>query len=963
MQDDPLFDDSIIDVNPRKRKIWVYILLVLVAASFLFGSELIGIYIDALWFSSLGYSDVYWYKFRLGGLLFAAFLVLTFLIMRLPFLALNRVLPQLTERPRLRLTSVEDLKEINFLPLIYRPGVWLLSLAVAVLSALSMSQAWPAFALYLNGAPAGVSDPVFNRDVSFYLFKLPVFEMLAGWVLTLAFILFLVFTAAAGYVWYMEKVQGFATADTRRRATLAISVAGSFLALAFALTTYFDRYDLLSSQNDLFTGINYTDANVRLPALNVMVVALILVAIALVVNAIVLKRPRVIAWAAAFVVAVWLVGIVAIPQAVHSFSVKPNELAKETPYIQNNIEMTRRAFAIDRFQETPFQPAPTLTPDQIRANQSTIDNIRLWDPDALKSTFSQIQEIRTYYEFKVPDIDRYLMNGKLRQVMLAAREMNVEQLPPQSKNWINQHLVYTHGYGVAMSTVNEFTPEGLPHLVLKNMPVESDVPEIKVTQPEIYFGESTNLHVYVNTKPQGSTPQPEFNYPASDEEASYSMYQGKAGIPVGGVFRQSALAFYLGDNTKLLFSDYITPESRVILHRNVSERVSKLAPFLMFESDPYIVINGEGKLYWIIDAFTYSDRYPYSTGYRTGGLGVNYIRNSVKAVVDAYNGDVTFYVFEPDDPIIKSYENIFPGLFHPRSEMPEDLQTHIRYPDLLADVQARVYALYQMRNPQTFYNREDLWAIPALETQPNTEPVPMQPYYVLMQLPREEEELEFVSILPFTPAGKDRNNMIGWMAARSNPEYYGQTLIFSFPKNLTVAGPAQIKARVNQDAQLSGQITLWNQQGSRVLRGNLQVIPVADSLLYIEPFYLQAENSPLPELRQVAVATQDRLATGKTFDEALRSLFTELSAQTPAQVAQAAEQPKPTPSGQPAPPAGKQVSPPPAATDAARLAAQAQQLLADYERLTAEGRHREAGEKLDQLKQTLAEMNRNRGGG
>ncbi|MCI0486697.1 MAG: UPF0182 family protein [Blastocatellia bacterium] len=966
MQDDPLLDDNVIDVKPRKRRLWIYITLALVIAVFLFGSQLIDIYIDALWFSSLGFGDVYWYKFRVGGLLFAVFLVVTFLLMRLPFVALNRVLPQLTERPRVRLSSVEDLREINFLPFIYRPGVWLLSAVVALVYATNMSQEWSAFALYLNGSAAGVTDPIFNRDVSFYLFTLPVLDMLSSWFTTVALILFVVVAGASGYVWYVEKVQGFGTKDTRRRATAAISAAGAFFALALAASSYLDRFDLLHTRNDLFTGISYADANARLPGLNVLLVVLLIAFLLLVANAFFLKRAKLITWSAGGVFVVWLVALIIIPQAVHRFSVKPNELAKESPYMQHNIDMTRRAFAIDRFAETPFQPALTLSPEQIRANQPTIDNIRLWDPQALQSTFRQIQEIRTYYEFKVPDIDRYVINGRLRQVMLAAREMNVEQLPDQSRNWINQHLVYTHGYGVTMSTVNEFTSEGLPHLVLKDMPVESDTPDLKVTRPEIYFGEATNLHVYVNTKPQGSTPQPEFNYPAPGDVDSYSKYEGKAGIPVGGAFRQTALAIYLGDGTNLLLSDYITPDSRVLIQRNISSRVRQLAPFLLFESDPYIVINKEGRLYWIIDAFTHSNNYPYSTGYQIGALGANYIRNSVKAVVDAYDGDVTFYVFEPEDPIIKSYQSIFPSLFRPRSDMPEDLLAHVRYPDLLAEMQARVYLLYHMQNPQTLYNREDLWSIPVIETsgQGDEKPASMQPYYVLMQLPgQKEERLEFVSILPFTPAGADRNNMIGWMAARSDGENYGQTLIFSFPKNITVNGPAQIKARVNQDAQLSGQITLWNQQGSRVLRGNLQAIPLADSLLYIEPFYLQAVNSPLPELRQVAVATQDRIATGKTFDEALNKLFTELSSQPPAQVAQADGLSQPPTQTQPSPTPAQPQPPQPATGDTARLAQQAQQLFSDYKRLTAEGKHREAGEKLDQLGQTLAELARKQGGG
>ncbi|HXG66697.1 MAG TPA: UPF0182 family protein [Blastocatellia bacterium] len=960
MRNDPTYDDPIIEIGPRRRSPWRYAVLALLALLFLFGSRLLGIYVDALWFSSVGYADVYWYKFRLGGLLFIIFLILTFLILRLPFFLLDRALPQLTERPRIRPTSVEDLREINFLPLVYRPGVWALSALVALLYAINMTQQWPAFALYLNAAPAGVSDPIFNRDASFYLFKLPVLELAAGWLGNLALLLFVVVTGAAVYTWYIERVRGFGAADTGRRATAAISLAAAFFALTLAVNAWLNRFDYLHTRHDLFTGVSYTDANVRLPGLMVVAIVLLLAAIAFAANAFVWKRTRLLYWGAGAVIAVWLLALLIIPQAIYSFSVKPNELAKESPYIQHNITMTRRAFALDRFEEIPFQPAPTLAASEIRASQQMLRNIRLWDPQVLQSTISQIQEIRTYYEFRVPDIDRYIINGAPRQVMLAAREMNVEQLPDQSRNWINQHLVYTHGYGVTMATVNEFTPEGLPNLVLKDMPVKSDVPEIQVTRPEIYFGELTNQHVYVRTKAQGTT-APEFNFPAPGDADSYNEYDGKAGIAVGGLFRQSVLSFYLGDGTNLLFSDYITSESRVILRRNVSERVSQIAPFLIYEDDPYIVISRDGKLYWIIDAYTHSDRYPYARAYAFRNRGVNYLRNSVKAVVDAYEGDVAFYVFEPDDPIVRSYQGIFPSLFRPGSEMPEDLYAHIRYPEMFADVQAQAYITYHMQSPQTFYNREDLWAIPTAEAtvDGNQEPTPMTPYYVQMRLPGEAQgQLEFVSILPFTPTGEGRNNMIGWMAARSDGEHYGQTRVYTFPKNLTVSGPAQIRARVNQDAQLSGQITLWNQQGSRVIRGNLQVIPLADSLLYIEPFYLRAQNSPLPELRQVAVATQDRLATGKTFDEALGALFTELASQRPAAPTEGQMAAPPTTQTAQAPPQPQQ--PPPATNDVERLARQAQQLFADYKRATSEGRHREAGEKLDQLERTLSEMNRKR---
>jgi uncharacterized membrane protein (UPF0182 family) len=963
MKDEPLFDDEVIDIKPRKRRRWLIVLAAIIIFLFLTGSRLTSIYVDSLWFSSVGYSNIYWYKFRLGGMLFLFFLVVTFLIIRLPFVFLNRFFPELTERPRLRPVSVEEIREVNFLPFFYRPGVWLFSLAGGLLAAINMSREWPEFALYLNSQPAGASDPIFNRDVGFYLFKLPVLELLTGWIQTIAVLLFIVIAAISGYIWYLERIRDAVTTNTKRRATAAISAAGAFAALTYAASTYFDRYDLLWSRNDLFTGVSYTDANVRLIAMNILIVLFLLAAIALVVNAFSLRKLRLIFWLGAIIGVVWVIGLGIIPGSVHSFSVKPNELAKESPYIEHNIKMTRQAFGLDRFEERPFTPAATLTVQQIRDNHETLDNVRLWDRRALQATLGQIQEIRTYYDFQSPDVDRYVINGKLRQVMLSAREMNVDQLPEQSRNWINQHLVYTHGYGVTMNTVNEFTPEGQPHLVLKNMPVESDAPELKVTRPELYFGEKTNSHVYVRTKPQQGT-HPEFDYPAPDNEDSYTVYEGNAGIQVGGLLRKIALSTYLGEGTNLLFSDYINSDSRVLIHRNIRDRVQQIAPFLLFEDDPYIVINREGRLFWIIDAFTYSTRYPYATAYPAADRSVNYIRNSVKAVVDAYDGTVNFYVFdEPEDPIIKVYQSIFPTLFHPNSEMPEDLREHIRYPNLFVNTQARAYMLYHIQNPQTFYNHEDLWALAASEApvQQGAEPEPMQPYHVMMQLPGESASpIEFLNILPFTPSG-NRSNMIGWLAARNDGANYGHSVVYSFPKNVTVNGPAQIRARVNQDSQLSQQITLWNQQGSELLRGNLLVIPLDDSLLYVEAFFLQASGgqSKLPELKQVAVATQDRLAAAKTFDEALRLLFPELESQQPAGQAKPQTQPLTqarTQPGQPAQPAAQ-----PAAGEIQKLSQQALQLISDYERLSAQGKHREAGEKLDQLKATLTELNRKRG--
>jgi uncharacterized membrane protein (UPF0182 family) len=953
MESDRLFDDHVIDLKPRRSRRLFLIAILLVLVLLLFGSELLSVYVDALWFSSLGYSQVYWYKFRMGGLLFLAFLTVSFLLVRVPFVFLNKVLPELNERPKVRVASVEDLRDINVLPILYRPGVWLLPIAVALLSAINLSQEWPSFALYLNSQKAGVLDPIFGRDVSFYIFELPVLNLVASWFQTLAFIVLAAVGFAAGYIWYVDRMRGTLTLDTRRRVVKAVSIAAAFFALALAATTYLDRFDLLESRHDLFTGVNYSDANFRLPALNVVVILLAVSAALLLFNAFRLKQLRFILWPAAIVIVVWVLGVALVPQLVFSLSVKPNELAKEAPFIGHNISMTRQAFGLDRFEERPYQPAAAIDAARLQTSLDTLDNVRLWDRRTLKSTLAQIQEIRTYYDFQAIDVDRYVINHRPRQVMLSAREMNVNQLP--EKNWINQHVIYTHGYGVTMNTASEFTPEGLPNLVLKNMPVESTAPELKVTRPELYYGEATTSHVYVNTRPQAST-QPEFNYPAPDNKDSYTLYQGAAGIQVGGFFRKLALSLYLGDGTNLLLSDYINAESRVLIRRQISERIQQIAPFILFEDDPYIVITRDGRLRWMIDGFTVSDRYPYSTTYQLGNRDINYIRNSVKAVVDAYDGTVEFFVFEPDDPIIKAYSRVFPQLFHPMEEMPPDLREHVRYPSLLLTVQADVYRAYHMQNTQTFYNHEDLWAIATGESAAGAEATAMEPYHVLMVLPGEpDSRLEFVSILPFTPAGVGRSNMIGWMAARSDGANYGHMLVFTFPKNVTINGPAQIRARVNQDSQISQQMTLWSQKGSELLRGNLLVIPVADSLLYVEPFYLQAEGSgsKLPELRLIALAMQDRLASGKTFADALAALFPTVPATVTSSVAQAESSTAAAPEAKPkqanAPPPPKPVE----STGVDSFKKQVQQLVSDYERLTAQGKHKEAGEKLDQLKRLV----------
>jgi uncharacterized protein len=619
---------------------------------------------------------------------------------------------------------------------------------------------------------------------------------------------------------------------------------------------------------------------------------------------------------------------------------------REQPYIAHNIELTRQAYGFNRISQREFPAETTVEAAEPQNNQATLQNIRLWDWHALQDTLRQIQEIRTYYDFPDIDIDRYNIDGTTREVMLAARELNVEKLPESSRNWINEKLIYTHGYGITMNPVNGFTSEGLPTLMLSNMPVQSTVHGLNVTRPEIYFGELTDTDVYVKTRQQ------EFNYPQGQSN-NLTSYEGNGGIVLGSFLRRIVIALDRDDLAKLPFSDDVNKDSRLLMRRNIRDRVATLAPFLTYDPDPYIVLDDDGRLSWIMDAYTVSDSYPYSSHYRLGNDLINYMRNSVKVVIDAYDGTTTFYVFDTDDPIIAAYRRIFPSLFKDASTMPAGLRKHVRYPELLLKLQAEVYGLYHMTDAEAFYNREDLWTVAtevgmgeggAQTTQA------MQPNFVLMKLPDETGE-EFVEILPFTPA--NRNNLIGWIAGRSDGAEYGKSVVYNFPKTKLVDGPLQIEARIDQNAQLSGQLTLWNQQGSHVRRGALLVIPTGRALLYAEPIYLQAERSPMPELRLVVLALQDRLAYGPTFESAMAALFggaaSSMSAPTTSAAAPSAEPPR---SGAPATQSSSQPG-----SDLNSLISEAARDLADYQRLTAEGKLGEAGQKLEELKRALDKLN------
>lgn len=934
--------DQIIDVHERRSgPRWFVLLLGLAVLLILLGSgTALSWYIDSLWFGSLGYSSIFWTAWRLGWGTFAIAFAATFVVLYGWFLLLWRLhqhdLPQdrafYLGRHRLNLPLRTALRLIGVLS----------SLIIALISATAIMSDWPTLALWLN-APrdATGADPIFGRPLHFYLFSLPAWQVIAGWLTSLAVVCCL---AALGFMAVAVSSRAFEQ-DRRFRVSVpwrGFSIATAFFLLTVALQSWLARFGTLLEGHTIFSGVNYTEAHVTIMGMLVVAVLLVVGAAIALTNLTGAPSGRRLVFAVlpaalcyfGFQVAAWYVS---------SFIVRPNQLNRERPYISWNIEATQRAWALNEVTRKEFPAETTPEAADPAGNQPTLGNIRLWDWRALQDTLRQIQEIRTYYDFPDIDIDRYLLNGEVREVMLAARELSVEKLPESSRNWINEKLIYTHGYGITMNPVNGFTPEGLPTLILSNMPVESTLPQLTIKRPEIYFGEMTNTDVYVKTRQQ------EFNYPQGQSN-NLSSYEGTGGISLGGLMRRILLAADLGDLSKLPFSDDVSAESRLLMRRNIFTRVRTLAPFLTWDSDPYIVIGDDGRLYWMLDAYTTSDMYPYSTSYPLGDGSINYMRNSVKAVIDAYNGTTTFYVFDTADPVLAAWQHVFPALFRNAAAMPADLRRHIRYPELLLQEQATVYALYHMTDPEVFYNREDLWTVAselAVGEGGEQETHTMAPNYVLMKLPG-ESSAEFVAILPFTPA--NRNNLIGWIAGRSDGTHYGTAVAYDFPKTRLVDGPMQVEARIDQNAQLSGQLTLWNQQGSHVRRGTLLVIPCGRALLYAEPIYLQAEHSPMPELRLVVLAVQDRLAYGPSYEAALQSLF----GGQPSSLTVAAGPPQ---SGATTAPAGTAESGP---ADRAALIRAAAQDLSDYQQLTAQGKLAEAGQKLEDLKRKLDDLQRNR---
>ncbi|MBI3947420.1 MAG: UPF0182 family protein [Armatimonadetes bacterium] len=855
---------------------------VLVAlALLLVGGIAVGIYTEYLWFQEMRYTGVFWTTLKAKAAMGAVGAAAVFLL----FWANVRIARRTRRhRPALRvigdnLLEVPDRDQIE--PVVNR----LLPLALAgaaLLAGFVFSSLWEEALRFRNPVAFGKSDPLFAKDIAFYVFQFPLLKAVYGAVLAALGLSALV--AAALYVWEGKVVasQNEIAVDPMVKPHLFSLLA--LMLLVKAVGYRLNMYELLYSPRGVAYGASYTDVHVVLPVLKVLLVLAALSAVFLFVSAF---RPG---WkAAAAVAGLWLVvalvGGQALPSAVQKLQVAPNELKMEQPYIEHNIHNTRAAYNLANVDEQEFAADESLTAADLQANNLTVENIRLWDHRLLLTAYKQLQEIRTYYDFPDADIDRYTLGDKYRQVIISAREISSDRLP--SKLWINERLTYTHGYGAVVSPVNRISNEGLPDFMVKNIPPTGE-PELRITRPEVYYGEISSEYVFVKTKAR------EFDYPAGEQNV-YTNYDGGGGVPVGGFFRRLLFARRFNSLPILLNQD-ITPESRVMYYRRVHERLQRIAPFLLFDRDAYIVISG-GRLYWMCDAYTRTDMYPYSQP--IPGLG-NYFRNPVKAVVDAYHGTASFYIADPTDPIIQTYHRIFPGLFQPLEKMDPDLQKHIRYPQTLFDVQARMLAVYHMTDPQVFYNKEDVWEIPAGEATrtatpafaaetgpaaprspfgPRAAPAPvapraraMEPYYTIMKLPGAEKE-EFIQLIPFTPAKKD--NLRAWMCARNDPPNYGELIVYSFPKAKLVYGPSQVNARIEQEAQISQQLTLWRQGGSDVIRGNLLSIPIEQSLLYVQPLYLKAASGEIPELKRVIAAYGDRIAMETNLERALNTLFGE----------------------------------------------------------------------------------------
>ncbi|MFA6271528.1 MAG: UPF0182 family protein [Patescibacteria group bacterium] len=830
---------------------------------------------DWFWFNEVGYRQLFTAPLIAKLLLGLGAAICSFLVLSLIFKLARKFSPS-SKSFNLRMNTPQGpkVKLIDAGPVIRKitlPIVVLVSIIVGFTAAAN----WEVILLYINKTPFNSVDPLFQRDISYYIFTLPFIDLIIklletiviiGFIGSILIYLLLGVIQLRGGLVNLFKTTGPGIIHSAKR-MLSILLASVFIIIS-AKTYFVDIPSLVYSKTGSFIGASYTDVHIALPVLQVSAAVALVVGLILLINAFKNSTRFVVASITMYLL-VGIIGGWVLPEIVQRLIVLPNEFAKETPYIQNNISATQKAYGIDQIEKRDLTGETLLTNQDIENNQLTIQNIRLWDRGPLLDTFSQLQEIRTYYEFLSVDNDRYTIGGNLRQVLLSARELNTANLP--QLNFINEHLTFTHGYGLTLSPVNEVTKEGLPVLFVKDLPPESSLAEIKINNPEIYYGEMPNNYVIVNSSAK------EFNYP-SGENNIYSTYSGNGGIQISSWMDKLLFALKF-KSSKLFLSNDITSNSRLLMYRDIDDRVRKLETFLKFDLDPYLVITESGAMEWIYDAYTVSDRYPYAEKVSDSRLNdfasetsfiasnLNYIRNSVKITINAYTGETNIYVSDANDPIIQTYQKVFKGVFKSMDEMPADLRTHVRYPEDLFAFQTNIYSVYHMEEPQNFYNKEDEWQIP---TQPQNEESDPMMRHMIMKLPGENKE-EYILMLPFTP--KDKDNLAAWMVARNDNENYGKIVVYRFPKQKLVYGPNQIINRINQDPEISRQISLWDQRGSEVISGNLLVIPIEESLIYVQPIYLRAEGGKIPELKRVIVAHENRISMEETLEQALNKIF------------------------------------------------------------------------------------------
>jgi uncharacterized membrane protein (UPF0182 family) len=854
------------------RRFWVGAALFgLAVLIFIFASPIVWLITELQWYDALGFRSIFTTRLTLQAWLFFGSLLLAFI-----YLAVNMVIA-------LRLRSGSSLRAVGIRRSSIRSAAGVFGLLGAGLIALVLSGGagtqWSTLALFQHATPTGVTDPVLGQDVSFYLLTLPFLHAVANWALGLDFMAVLLIGAL--YAWRGDTFD----LNLNPRAVAHLSILLGAFAVTLAAWTWLGRYDLMYAHNSsIVWGAAYTDVNARLPLYSFQAGAGIVLAGALIVNAW-LRRL----WLPFAAVGVWVAMLVIgqiYPGIVQSFFVTPSAQSYELPYIEREIAGTRAAYGLAGVTVSNFSGDQPLTLKDVQNDQVTVDNLRLWDYTQLQAVYEQLQTIRTYYSFNDIDIDRYTIGGQYRQIEISARELDTSRLPQAAQNWVNQHLQYTHGYGLSASPVNAIAAEGLPDYVVQDIPPTGP---LTITDPAIYFGELTANPVLApsNTK--------ELDYPQGSQDV-FTTYKGTHGVLMGGANR-ALWSLKLGD-FNLLVSPQITDQTQMLYRRNIVDRVNELAPFLTFDRDPYVVVV-DGKVYWILDGYTTGSTYPYSQSATFQGVNdINYIRNSVKVVIDAYEGTVDFYILDPKDPLIKAYVATFPSLFKPIDAMPAGLRAHLRVPVDLFNVQIGIYATYHITDPKVFFAREDVWDIPTAQTSPGSASLPVQPYYVLFRLPGEQNP-EFLLIMPFTPRGK--NNMVSWMAARSDGAHYGEYVSYVLPKDKVILGPQQVANLINQEPAISRDFTLFHGTGSQVQQGNLLVVPIGNSFLYFEPIYLKATSaSGLPELKKVILADQSKVVYTDTLQQAIDLLVGTATAPpptttpppttlTPAQVAQIAD--------------------------------------------------------------------------